>query len=41
MTPLEFMVGGYNQIPGLSRKVLASAPPLLAEGSWAQWTRSA
>lgn len=30
---LEFMVGGSNQTPGLRRKILTLAPPLLAEGS--------
>lgn len=33
LRPLEFMVGGSNQTPGLRRKILTLAPPLLAEGS--------
>lgn len=33
LRPLEFMVDGSNQTPGLSRKILTPAPPLLADGS--------
>lgn len=40
MMPLEFMVGGSNQTPGLRRKILTLAPPLLAEGSLGLMDRS-